>query len=237
MCTVSFIKSGNKIFITSNRDENIKRSLALPPKLHQQGVFNIISPKDPLSLGTWIALKNGTSAMVLLNGAFLKHQQNPPYRKSRGEIFNNIFYNEDSIKAFVAIDLNNIEPFTLILWQQNSLHQLQWDGSSKRIIEKDSEVAHIWSSCTLYTQDNISYRQQFFKRWLTQQTIFTKEVISKFHLHTNVDNEAEKNIRINRNNGMLTVSISYIEIDKGNANFFYSDLIENKNYQIPYEIL
>jgi len=84
MCTVSFIPVGGKLFISSNRDEKRSRKIALPPAQYEYNELKFVFPKDADAGGTWIAVKENGDAAVLLNGAFINHIAEPPYRKSRG---------------------------------------------------------------------------------------------------------------------------------------------------------
>ena len=121
MCTVSFVNVNNKIIITSNRDEKIIRPSAIPPKNYNINGKNVIFPKDPKAGGTWYVVDEKGTVLVLLNGADEKHQVEPLYRKSRGLIVLELI-SENSPKDFWnKIDLENIEPFTLVLFQENQL--------------------------------------------------------------------------------------------------------------------
>lgn len=232
MCTVTFIPANGKIYITSNRDENSKRPLAIPPASYTINGTSIIAPKDPLGGGTWIAARQDGAAIVMLNGAVEKHRPHPPYRKSRGQVFCDVAFSHNMFTAFENTDLFNIEPFTLVVWQNKKLHQLRWDGTQKQTVEKAKDSAHVWSSCTLYSSSNIAYRQSFFNQWVRRQNNIDANNILDFHLYTDVDGDAEKNIRINRNGEMITVSVSCIEIDNTGVKFNYADLVNDKNYVV-----
>ncbi|MGL1516782.1 hypothetical protein ACSTH5_23445, partial [Vibrio parahaemolyticus] len=49
---------------------------------------------------------------------------------------------------FSTILLNNIEPFTLVLFVNGFLHVCRWDGLNKYIAQLDEKRPHIWSSVT-----------------------------------------------------------------------------------------
>ncbi len=57
MCTVTFIPTRNKVFITSNRDENPARPAALPPAYYPYQKNMLVYPADAKCHGTWIAVK------------------------------------------------------------------------------------------------------------------------------------------------------------------------------------
>ena len=124
MCTVSFIKSREKIIITSNRDEQTARPNAWKPEVNYINHKKIIFPQDPKAGGTWFAADENNNIGVLLNGAFEKHIRSSYYRKSRGLILLDIMSADSPYTEFCRIDLYEIEPFTLILYQNESLYHL-----------------------------------------------------------------------------------------------------------------
>lgn len=232
MCTVSFIPADGKVFITSNRDESAERPLALAPVREERDSYSFVGPKDALAGGTWIALRNDGRALVLLNGAIEKHRPHPPYRKSRGQIFWDVFATDDPLTTFGQIDLRDIEPFTLVLWQKDELHELRWDARMKTQTQKDAGTAHLWSSCTLYTSETRQYRETFFQRWLASQRQYSVAAIHAFHLYTDPDGNKDQDIRIDRMGKMLTVSVSCLEISRQRSTFHYSDLVQVQNHSL-----
>jgi uncharacterized protein with NRDE domain len=131
MCTVSFVPVKDKFIITSNRDEKTSRKIAIRPQLSVYNGQKLIFPKDADAGGTWIVMKENGDAAVLLNGAFICHDAEPPYRSSRGIILLNIFSAERPSVTFTKISLQDIEPFTLIMLENNCLYEFRWDGTEK----------------------------------------------------------------------------------------------------------
>ncbi len=84
MCTVTFIPVNDRYYITSNRDEKRIRSQAIFPQVHTENGNKIIYPQDADAGGSWIAMHGNGNAAVLLNGAFEKHEPDPPYKKKPG---------------------------------------------------------------------------------------------------------------------------------------------------------
>ena len=170
--------------------------------------------------------------LVLLNGAVEKHRPLPPYRKSRGQIFWDVFTTDDPLATFGQIDLQDIEPFTMVLWQKDELHELRWDAKAKTQTQKDARTAHLWSSSTLYTSENRRYRETFFQQWLAAQRQYSVAAIRSFHLHTDPGGNKDHDIRINRMGKMLTVSVSCLEISRQKSTFHYADLMQLQNYSL-----
>src|SRR5690606_623977 len=115
MCTVTFARSGNSTIITSNRDEQTGRAPAMPPREYEIDGRKIWFPKDGQSGGTWFALDESGNVTVLLNGAKEPHEFRNDWRKSRGLILLEIFAS-DPISTWKSIDLDMIEPFTMVLF-------------------------------------------------------------------------------------------------------------------------
>lgn len=227
MCTVTFIPLGNKVLLTSNRDEKAIRKKAIAPSITTQLSINLLFPKDAEAGGTWVAASDTGTVMVLLNGGFIKHEPAAAYRKSRGLIFLDVLSEKKAAPAFKKINLLGIEPFTLVIWEDGKLYECRWSGEEKYIREMDITQPHIWSSVTLYTSATIQKREQWFKNWLDTHPEPSIADIRKFHLFGG-EGDSENDIRMNRNNTMFTVSVTSIECNKQQAIMYYEDLVNEE---------
>lgn len=224
MCTVSYVFSEGKIIITSNRDEQVARP-ALAPKTYSINGKNICFPKDPQAGGTWYAADEHANVLVLLNGADEKHLWQPPYRRSRGLIVLDIIGSEDMLAFWAELDLDRVEPFTIVLYFASALYQLRWDGRQKTTQMLSPNQAHIWSSSTLYPAPVRTQRSVWFEHFLLQNPQPTPEEILRFHQFTQSD-DAQNGLVINRNNHLKTLSITQTVIDTNKWKMHYRDLIE-----------
>jgi uncharacterized protein with NRDE domain len=229
MCTVTYIRDNNKVFLTSNRDEKSLRPFAIAPKLYHFSSGDIFFPKDTHAGGTWIAMHENGNSMVLLNGAFNKHEPAYPYRKSRGLIFLDIMEEGSPANKFNSILLDNIEPFTLVMLENDLLFEARWDGDKKYFKQLNESQAYIWSSSTLYDQEVIARRKNWFYNWLQQQKEITAESILHFHQFTG-DGDNHNDLRMNRSGIMLTVSVTGMEITAAKGRMRYLDLQQNHSY-------
>lgn len=100
MCTVTFLPLGHRVLLTSNRDEKVIRKKAIVPSIARYDETQILFPKDAQAGGTWIGVSEKGTAMVLLNGGFIKHEPAAAYRKSRGLIFLDILSQPSAFAAF-----------------------------------------------------------------------------------------------------------------------------------------
>jgi len=163
MCTVSFVSSNGKAILTHNRDEKVARQSAIEPQKYFINQKNIYFPKDQKAGGTWYAVSENGTVLVLLNGADEKHQLKPSYRKSRGLIVLDLISSNSPILAWNSIDLSAIEPFTIVLFQDKKLYQLRWNEIEKTTLNLDSNQSYIWSSSTLYPKKIRGKEKNYFR--------------------------------------------------------------------------
>ncbi len=226
MCTVSFIPVKDKFFLTSNRDEKNIRKAAFPPAVYWGTGSGLLYPKDAEAGGSWISLHQNGNAAVLLNGAFEKHIPQLPYRTSRGIIFLNIIAAEKPVIAFTKTDLNNIEPFTLVIFENKCLYECRWDGIKKYCVQLKSYRPYIWSSSTLYDKAIVQKREQWFIQWLNKNPSPTQDDILHFHQFTG-NGDTNNDLVMNRDGKMLTVSVTGIELGQFAGKMKYTDLTTN----------
>ncbi|RTY84279.1 hypothetical protein EKL97_03155 [Flavobacterium sp. LS1P28] len=233
MCTVSFVATNDTIIITSNRDEKTVRPSAIPPKSYTVNGKNIIFPKDPKAGGTWFVANADGVILVLLNGADEKHEVQLPYRKSRGLIVLEMISSLSPKDFWSEIDLENIEPFTLVLFQNNALFQLRWNGKKKETISLDIRKNHIWSSSTLYSLAMREQRLQWFYTFMNENPEISELKMHDFHRYTEEGND-ENGLVINRNDEMKTLSITQAVIEKNKVAILHYDLIAQQDFSTSF---
>ncbi|PWA09787.1 NRDE family protein [Flavobacterium laiguense] len=233
MCTVSFVCANDKVIITSNRDEQVIRPSAIPPKNYTLNGKNIIYPKDPKAGGTWYVVDENGTVLVLLNGADEKHQVQLPYRKSRGLIVLEMICSVSPKRFWDEIDLHNIEPFTLVLFQEKQLFQLRWNGVEKSTAALEIDKNYVWSSSTLYSKEIREQRSNWFYSFLDLNPEINQEKLLHFHQYTESDN-AEHGLVINRNNQLKTLSITQAVIEKNKVCIAHYDLIAQQDFSTTF---
>lgn len=232
MCTVSFVPSGKRYIITSNRDEHISRPLAYAPQEETIGSVKVLFPKDPKAGGTWFALNENGAAAVLLNGAFAKHIPNGNYAKSRGLVLLDIIGAENPQSKLWEMDLHAIEPFTVVLFHSNLL-EFRWDGGQKYFRPLDKSKKHIWSSVTLYDDTVIGHRAALFHQFVDgTDPIEASDVVD---FHTNNHEDFENGFVIDRKTGLKTFSITQAILDQEETNLLrHIDLLNDKVFEMPF---
>ena len=236
MCTVSFVNSNGRIFITSNRDEKIIRPSAIPPRNYIVNGKNVIFPKDPKAGGTWYIVDETGTVLVLLNGADEKHERQSSYRKSRGLIVLELI-SENSPKDFwKKIDLDNSEPCTWVLFQNHELFQLRWNGTEKEKLVLNTNEKHIWSSSTLYSSQIRKERADLFYAFLENKGLLSESDLYHFHRYTDQEN-TENGLVINRNGETKTLSITQSIIEQNKVAIVHYDLLTNEDFSTSFIIV
>jgi len=235
MCTVSFVRSNQKTILTSNRDETVLRP-AVPPQWYAVNGKEILFPKDPKAGGTWFASDKNANTIVLLNGAAGKHKHLFTYRKSRGLIVLDLISSESPIESWHEIDLDNIEPFTIVLLENNKLYQLRWNGIEKETVALDTNKKHVWSSSTLYPNDIREQRSKWFYSFLETKPKITETEMFDFHRYTEEGN-SENGLVINRNENLKTLSITQMVIESKTAQMKHCDLQQQQEFSTHFSVI
>lgn len=235
MCFVTYIPYQEGFILTSNRDESVGRPKALPPKKYFIDSIPVFYPQDQLAGGTWIAT-SPKSTVCLLNGAFVKHQHQPPYRMSRGRVVLDFFRHEQLTDFVSHYELTGIEPFTLIVVEQENelqLSELRWDGTQLHVKYLNAGQTYAWSSVTLYSETVIQERERWLKDWLSQHSGFEGKDILDFHTFGGNGDDAN-DLVMNRNNQLRTVSTTQIQKTPAQFLINYQDRLTGKrfNYRI-----
>lgn len=226
MCTVTFIPKGRDQFIlTSNRDEQPSRSPQQVTLTEQYGL-HMIYPRDNGAGGTWIAASSDNRLVCLLNGAFELHDRKPPYKRSRGLMALDFFQYRHACNFVDCYDFKDIEPFTMVIYDQGKLADFKWDGHQKHLQLLDPAGFYMWSSATLYNQDARQRRQQWFEDWRRERTDYSLDAILGFHANAGSD-DPWNGLRMNRNGMVQTVSITSVVKTQGCVQMQYHDLLRD----------
>jgi hypothetical protein len=236
MCTVTYIPTNEKYFISSNRDEKTSRGQAIPPDVYEFNNRKLIFPKDTDAGGSWIALHENGNAAVLLNGAFEKHVPAAAYRQSRGQVFLNIISGERPVREFHQAELAEVEPFTLILLEEQNLYECRWDGWQKYYLQLKKHRPYIWSSVTLYDKETIGKREKWFAGFLNQNPNPTQHDVLQFHQFAGEGDE-KNDLLMERDRDYSTVSITSMLLTADRGSMKYLDIKNNKTTEKKLELL
>jgi hypothetical protein len=235
MCTVTYLPKPSGYILTHNRDEAASRSSSSIVREKTTQGITLLFPRDAQAGGTWIATSGKGQTACLLNGAFVLHTRQLPYRRSRGLLLLDFFDWDDPDAFFSDYDLERIEPFTFLYFEKstNEMHvqrvtELRWDGKNRFIKELSPQAPHFWCSATLYPPAIQIRREQVFRDWLNHQlpisTTPTPQSMITLH-QTGSIGDPENNFVMNRAGRVQTVSITQVKVDQKNAQMRYLDLL------------
>ena len=129
-------------------------------------------------------------------------------------------------------DPAGVEPFTLILATVGSLTEFRWDGRSKHVLPLNPHDPRIWSSATLYTPQSMRRREQWFRNWLSTTDAIHVDAIRTFHLNAG-KGDPENGLLMNRNNGLMTLSLTSIVQLPADQRMLYTDLLQHESVSLP----
>ncbi len=225
MCTVVFYPTMDKLFFASIRDESPSRGKASVPAYFTNNSLHYLAPFDPTGGGTWVGINEKQSIIILLNGGFKKHVRKEKYRISRGLIVKELLSEEMPVVKWSLMDLEEVEPFTLIVWSDKKLFQLVWDGESKHRILVSSNNPHIWSSSTLYSNEVKEIRKNLFNEWIKNIDEFSEsELLNFFSSFKNL----QQGFIMNRDEKVKSLSITFLELSTEKAEITYHELATQK---------
>ena len=191
MCTVTFIPTPRgRFLLTSSRDVSYTRPLADAPKQVKENGVSLYYPRDGKAGGTWIGSSRNNRLICLLNGGFKNHVRQEAYRRSRGLVVKDLLIAESFEPQAWRIDLEDIEPFTLVVvdWKaEQRLSEFVWDGVKKHMRELEW-APRIWSSSTLYDPEMVDMRQDWFSSWLEAGEL-NQDGILHFHRYAGKGDE------------------------------------------------
>ena len=223
MCTVVFIPQKDSLCFASLRDENTTRQMALPPCIFYTGGNKYIAPVDTMSGGTWAGVNENGNVIVLLNGGFENHQKKETYAASRGLVVKELLTDTMPVIGWGLMNLTNIEPFTLIVWADEKLFQLVWDGVHKHRILLPQNKTHIFSSVTIYNSRARDNRATLFNRWAAKKTVVSRLCLLDFFMAWD---DKENGFVINRLGQIKTLSYTFIRVKKKDvASICYHDFV------------
>lgn len=207
-------------YFASLRDESPVRLKSSMPIMTEKNGMEFLAPLDPLGGGTWLGVNMKGCVIILLNGAFENHERKNYYSKSRGLIVTELLATEMPVVEWSLMDLDHIEPFTLLVWTEEKLFQLVWDGKEKYRILKDHRQAHIWSSSTLYDIEAKTIREEHFQNWIAMNPPVSKLTVLDF-FKSFTDNSI--GFLMNRNGVVQTLSYSFVALHHHLAEMDYYD--------------
>lgn len=228
MCFVSYVPTEDGFVFSSNRDEaphrNAHRIEGM--QMHDKHIY---FPVDILG-GSWIFASDQGDIICLLNGAFVNHKRKNKYKMSRGIMLKEYFNYEDPIDFFATFDFRDIEPFTTVIITTKHFFDFVWDGSTQYIRELDRTLPHNWSSSTLYSPPVQIERSNWFFQGLGDADIINAQEVMRIHQIQKAGREHDSLV-MNRNNIVMTISITQIIAESGTTVLSHRDLVNDQLFE------
>lgn len=234
MCTLSIVRYNNQIIITSNRDDNPRRNATEIKKI----TFNnipIYYPKDKLTDGTWLAFNGTGGVAILLNGGDNKHKKQPHHQISRGIIPIDFLKKNIGVEQFEkSIDFYPFEPFTLVVYKNQTTATLKWNGDKTAVKTFNNQQNQmIWSSTTLYNPYVREQRHQLFKNHFNNKPLTASAI---FELLSTPTNDLQNGFYIKRPL-VQTLSTSQLIINNHEIVFKHRNHLINNETTLNHPIL
>ena len=140
MCTATWLRRPGRLHLFFNRDEELRREPASPPRLARAADVSYVAPVDGRAGGTWILASERGLALALLNRSEGRRPDGAV--RSRGELPTALVASarpDDLERRLRARDLVAYPPFTLLaLWLEPAAGTIvAWDG--ERLASRDAE--------------------------------------------------------------------------------------------------
>ena len=222
MCVVSFFRTKQGFFLTSNRDEKNNRP-TIHPKIYTHKNRRLVYPKDIEKGGTWFALDSHKKRVACLLNASGK-QPDSAKKMSRGEV--PIKYLMDEKTILSEGYLHNIAPFTLICIQFKNtlfLEEYNWNGIKLTLKVLDENSPHLWCSNTLYSLAEKKRLRILF----TNQVQGFSTTKNTLDFHKSIAQHTNKNVFIKKDNTLQTVSVTCFYGQKIGESITYANLINS----------
>lgn len=235
MCTLSYLPIAGGYIMTTNRDEAPSRATFNLSQFETASGLKVLFPKDPVSGGTWIATNSKGRLACLLNGGKKAHKRADYYIRSRGLVLLDLIRSIDIGHFFNTYPLTQIEPFTLVIREENQLFEWIWDGEEKSLIKLDPNSACLWASSMLYQEKTIELKRTWFSNWQRNTVNQDQQSIMNFHQFGG-QKDLENGMLIDRSGFVKTVSITSIAKAKMSVKLihrdFISDTLQERNLQL-----
>lgn len=221
MCTFTYLPLSTGYVVTHNRDEAVFRQ-SWQPALWQTAHGVAKYSREGHGGGTWMGCRTDGWIIGLLNGAKTPHQRNPPYPYSRGLVIVRMLEAVNPYHELHAQTLKGLEPFTLLIVNQEQRIEGWWDGQTW---EEHSlpNSPFIRASTPLYSPTQQARRAAWFQTYLKEHE-HRAETIWDFH-HESHSSEKTEDLLMERQGNLKTISVTQATWDTKSMQFSFHDLL------------
>jgi hypothetical protein len=148
VCTSTWLIRADGYELFFNRDESVRRGLALPPeRLELEGV-RVLAPRDADAGGTWIGVNERGLAVALLNGADRRgatETEGADARRSRGLLVTELLAAPTAAAALARlaeVSLDRYRGFLLAVFAPGAAPEARlWDGEALAAVAAQAPLA------------------------------------------------------------------------------------------------
>jgi uncharacterized protein with NRDE domain len=172
LCTVTFIRDGDRRLLTMNRDDAPTRTEE-PPRIRRTNDISYLTPLDLLSGGTWIGVNAHGVAACLLN----RYDEARAGAQTRGAIIPLAMGGRTTSEAAERVERLNHEsfsPFTCLILSREHALRLDWNG---RRLERTS----LADALSMVTSSSWNWEAALFRRTILQTDDDLQSALSAFH--------------------------------------------------------
>ncbi len=231
MCTLTYVPDQQNFTLTNSRDEQDTRPTSALPAWHSYKTQPLFFSRDPEAGGTWLGHHPSGRIVCLLNGAFVLHRRELPYKMSRGLVVLEALCAENATDFAAKFSFEGIEAFTLIWidsFPKTQLWELRWDQKKTYFKALNPELPAIWSSATLYDETVKQKREAWFIDWLEAE-----RPIRDFHYQAGKNGKTAEAVLMSRKGGG-TVSISTYRKQGDKFNYFHHNLRNEEKTELQF---
>jgi uncharacterized protein with NRDE domain len=226
MCTVSIVPLERGFRLACNRDEQVNRPRAMPPRVRSIDSVRAMWPLDPLSNGTWIGVNEVGLTACLLNRHAAGQPPSPRGVISRGAIIPSLLRVRNlrsAVWAALSLRAASFQPFTLLLLQSGTLARVTNDSDKLRVRTGVLERPMVFTSSSLGDEQVLAPRRALFAR-MVACSAYPLAAQSAFHDHA-WRHHPEISVRMRRTDA-ATLSQTTIAVDRAGIRICYRSLSE-----------
>ncbi len=223
MCTVTWSYSDAGYHLFFNRDEQISRLPALPPKVHQAGGVRSIYPVDGQAGGTWLGVNEHGITIGILNhyAAGAARVASEP-RISRGLLVTSLLdarLASDVDRRLSNSSLRHYAPFILIVISPlRDLTSHTWDG---RTLRTQTSVKPRFLTTSGFESAKVeAVRVSSYESWAHQHPTLDASSLQAFHA-SRLPEPGPYAICMQRDDAK-TLSLSKVTVQVDRVRFFYA---------------
>lgn len=161
MSIVTFVPQKEDLIVTCSYELPGNESIPSAPVIQKPPSGTVIHPQTDNATGTWIAAHENGNFVAFLQVVSATGSPHK-YRKPRGMVLLDLIDHTTPLNCFLAVNLNNIEPFTAIVRDNRHLFECIWDGAEKTYTEAHTHRRYLWMSPRLSADDTMQARTNTF---------------------------------------------------------------------------